>query len=53
MSTHSISTIQQIQDVVEYLEPRFVKKPEIAIILGSGLGAFVDAIKNPIIIPYS
>ena len=46
------STIQQIQDVVEYLEPRLPKKPEIAIILGSGLGEFVHAIKNPTLIPY-
>lgn len=45
--------IQQIQDVVAFLGPRFPKAPEIAIILGSGLGAFVEHIKNPVVIPYS
>lgn len=52
--THSSSgSIRDIQEVVEYLEPRFPKKPEIALILGSGLGAFVDMLSNPTVIPYS
>lgn len=45
--------IQKIKDVVDYLQPRFPQKPAVAIILGSGLGAFVERIKNPTIIPYS
>lgn len=47
------SVIGQIQDVVTFLEPRLKERPEIGIILGSGLGAFVDRVENPTIIPYS
>lgn len=53
MTTQRSGSIKQIQEVVAYLEPRFPKAPEIAIVLGSGLGAFVDMIKNPVVIPYS
>ena len=45
--------IQQIQDVVDYLEPRVPTKPEIALVLGSGLGKFADQITDPVSIPYS
>jgi purine-nucleoside phosphorylase len=45
--------VQQIQDVVEFLEPRMSVRPEIAIILGSGLGAFADRLENTLSIPYS
>lgn len=46
-------TIQQIHDVVEFLEPLIPVRPEIAIILGSGLGAFADHIEGTVSIPYS
>lgn len=46
------NTIQEIQDVVAYLEPRMNIRPEIAIVLGSGLGAFADHIESPTVIPY-
>lgn len=45
--------MQQIQDVVEFLEPRMGIRPEIAITLGSGLGAFVDRLEQAVKIPYS
>jgi purine-nucleoside phosphorylase len=45
--------VQQIQDVVEFLEPRMGVRPEIAIVLGSGLGAFADRLENATRIPYS
>lgn len=48
----SSQVIQQIQDVVEFLEPRMSVRPEIAIVLGSGLGAFADKIENPSSIRY-
>jgi purine-nucleoside phosphorylase len=51
MSAHSL-VIEQIQDVVAYLEPRMKVRPEIGIILGSGLGAFADRIENAVSIPY-
>lgn len=44
---------KNIQQVVDYLEPRIKNRPEIAIILGSGLGGFASRIENPINIPYS
>jgi purine-nucleoside phosphorylase len=47
------SVIGEIQDVVGFLGPRLKDRPEIGIILGSGLGAFVERIENPIVIPYS
>ena len=47
------SVVQQIQDVVSFLESRMQAKPEIGIVLGSGLGAFAERIENPISIPYS
>lgn len=45
--------VQQIQDVVDFLEPRMSVRPEIALILGSGLGAFADRIEDPQSIPYN
>lgn len=47
------SVIQQIQDVVAFLEPRMKIRPEIGIVLGSGLGAFADRVANAVSIPYS
>lgn len=52
MITHS-PVVQQIQDVVEYLHPRMPERPEVAIILGSGLGAFADFVEDATKIPYS
>jgi purine-nucleoside phosphorylase len=46
--------LQIINEVVAYLEKRGIFKPEIGIILGTGLGAaFVKEIKNPVIINYN
>lgn len=47
------SVVQQIQDVMSFLEPRLKERPEIGIILGSGLGAFVDRVENPTVISYN
>lgn len=38
--------VQQIQDVVEFFEPRIKTRPEVAIILGSGLGGFAEHIEE-------
>lgn len=39
---------------LEYLKNKFDNfKPDTAIILGSGLGGLISAIKNPLVIPYS
>ncbi len=46
--------LQLIKEVVAYLEKRGVEKPEIGIILGTGLGnLFVKEIKNAITINYN
>jgi purine-nucleoside phosphorylase len=46
--------LQIIKEVVAYLERRGIVKPEVGIILGTGLGTrFVQEIKNPIIINYN
>lgn len=50
--SHSI-VVQQIQDVVSFLEPRTTIRPEVALILGSGLGGVASRIENPVSIPYS
>jgi len=45
--------VQQIQDVVSFLEPRIPARPEVAIVLGSGLGGVAERIESPVIIPYA
>src|SRR4051794_23701048 len=46
--------LQIIKEVAAYLEKRGILKPEVGIILGTGLGAaFVKEIKNPIVINYN
>ena len=45
--------IQKIKDIVSVLEGRLNGfKPEIGIVLGSGLGSLADAIQNPVTVPY-
>jgi purine-nucleoside phosphorylase len=46
--------IKEINAAVEFLKKREIDKPEIGVILGTGLGnLFVKEIKSPIIIPYN
>lgn len=35
-----------------FLESRISVKPRVAVVLGSGLGAFADTLENPVTIPY-
>lgn len=44
--------IKKIDESVRYLKTKIVNKPEIGIILGSGLGGVAELIENPTIIPY-
>ncbi|ABW19134.1 purine-nucleoside phosphorylase [Alkaliphilus oremlandii] len=48
MKTYS----EKILEAKLYLENKIKVKPEIGLILGSGLGILADEIKNPLIIPY-
>lgn len=43
----------KVMESVKYINSKIDKKPEIALILGSGLGDLAEEIENPIIIPYS
>lgn len=36
-----------------FLKARFTVNPHVAVVLGSGLGAFADTLENPIVVPYS
>ncbi len=35
-----------------FIESRISVRPRVAVVLGSGLGAFADALENPVVIPY-
>ena len=43
----------EIQDALEYVEWRTQLRPKIAVVLGSGLGAFADELQEPCEIAYS
>lgn len=45
---------EDIKEVTDYLRKRGVTKPEVGVILGTGLGSlFVKEIKSPVVIPYN
>ncbi len=44
---------KKIKEAAEYLEGRGVDKPEVVVILGSGLNSYVDRIEGAVTIPYS
>ncbi len=44
--------VEMVKAAAAYVEKRIEKKPEIGMILGSGLGALADEIKDPVVIPY-
>lgn len=43
---------EQAQKAAQYIEAKISNKPEIGLILGSGLGVLADEIENPVKIPY-
>ncbi|MDD3626056.1 MAG: purine-nucleoside phosphorylase [bacterium] len=45
--------LTQVFRARDYISKRIKTNPEIGIILGSGLGAFADELKNPVKIPYA
>src|SRR5258707_15777398 len=42
-----------IQDAVTFLSARIAVHPKVAVVLGSGLGAFADEVESPIEVPYT
>jgi purine-nucleoside phosphorylase len=49
----SANHIQNIKEAANYISSIKKSKPKVGVILGSGLGAFVDSVNNKTIIPYS
>jgi purine-nucleoside phosphorylase len=41
-----------VPTAAEFLESAISLRPQVAVILGSGLGAFADTLNNPVVIPY-
>ncbi len=48
-----MSTYEQMTEAVDFIKSKYAKKPDIGIVLGSGLGDFANTISNPTIIDYS
>ncbi len=46
-------TQQQLDETVDYLIKKGFDKPEIGIVLGTGLGQLADAIENPVVAHYN
>ena len=44
---------KRIRETVDFLEAKGVLKPEVGVILGSGLNDYADVIENPVIISYN
>lgn len=44
--------LERIQEAAEFIKSKFPEKPDIGLILGSGLGAYADSFPEPVIIPY-
>lgn len=44
--------LEKIMDAVRFLSDKYVTKPKIGLILGSGLGILAEEISNPVKIPY-
>lgn len=45
-------TLEEIQQVADFIRPQLANQPQIGIILGSGLGALANAVENSVSIPY-
>jgi len=42
-----------IRQAVEFLKSQIEVRPQVAVVLGSGLGAFAEELENPLAIPYA
>jgi purine-nucleoside phosphorylase len=51
--TNYMSMQSGVEQAVAYLQQRFPAPPDVAIVLGSGLGGFADALQDPITVPSS
>ncbi|MGL4521547.1 MAG: purine-nucleoside phosphorylase [Bacilli bacterium] len=44
---------KRVQSAVDFLQTKISKKPEIALILGSGLGVLADEVEQAVVVPYA
>ncbi len=44
---------QKMNETVEFIQRKWSIKPDIGLILGSGLGSIADSVENPTVIPYA
>lgn len=44
---------EQVQVALQVIQQRFQQTPKVAVVLGSGLGAFADSLENSVVINYS
>lgn len=47
-----MNLLEQIDDAVRFIESRAPLRPKMGLVLGSGLGAFADTLKDAVRIPY-
>lgn len=45
--------IEQLHNMADFIESRAAQRPEIALVLGSGLGDYADGLENPVRVPYA
>lgn len=48
----STNLSQAVSEAAEYLRAHLPARPDLALVLGSGLGGLADRIENPVYIPY-
>ncbi|HEY7817829.1 MAG TPA: purine-nucleoside phosphorylase, partial [Vicinamibacteria bacterium] len=48
-----MNTVEKIREAVTYVGSRVTAKPQVAVVLGSGLGGFADSLSSRTLIPYS
>ena len=41
--------VDQVKEATAYIEDKISVKPRLAIVLGSGLGALADRVKDPVV----
>lgn len=46
-------TYEQICMTADYIQQKIAIKPQVAVILGSGLGSFAEMVEQPVIIPFA
>jgi len=48
-----VSLAEQLQEAVDFVRARAPLQPAVGVVLGSGLGAFADALDDAVVVPFS